>query len=218
VASDGNSLTGRVFVCGVGDHCSMGPSPLRYSFATRIRWIWEHARPHRRSIEIDRPTAVIADAIDHRIQHDFPSPLGSPVVGGWINATDPIEMRLRAFPHGARVGRMRGGGSGDWMKPTLVGTLTGREGTSTLTYVVKANGGAKLAVGTVLLAIALLLVAASSVTSGGAQVALGCLCASAFLGLVFLTFVAQVEQGIQEERFLVAWLAEALEHPEPPVA
>ena len=110
----------------------------------RLRWIRCHAFPTASEEQFDRSVAAVASAIEDNLQTEFPSPIGVPVVAGRLRGGNPVQVELRAFPHGARVGMMRGGNyPGNWMKPSLVGNLVDTGVGSALRYTFDAR--AKLA-------------------------------------------------------------------------
>jgi hypothetical protein len=185
------------------------------SVTFRTKWIWRHARGQRSSMAFDPPPEALVRSMNTAIEREFPSPRGRPVVGGQLRGFDPVHVRLRVFPHGARVGLMRGGNSGDWMKPTLVGTLDGTDRSSILTYRFETRGSpVALACG----AVAFLLVLAAVGTAVSASIhAAGVLIAvAAFVVLCGAILLFQVDQGVREEALLIDWLNRMNDDHQPP--
>ena len=79
--------------------------------------------------------------VTESLQRKFPSPRGVPVFEGVVGRSDPVRLRVRVFPHGARVGLMRATTRERPIKPTLSGTLSHQGGTSTLAYTITSRTG-----------------------------------------------------------------------------
>jgi hypothetical protein len=153
--------------------------------------------------------------MDAAVEHEFPSRRGELAFAGRFVGTDPVRIRVRAFPQGGRAGMVSGNTQGDWMRPTLVGTLDGYNQTSRCTYCVSAAPGEVAALVT-LVAACLSLVSALILALIGVFGSLVCLVVAAFLVLGFATFVSQTEQGIREERLLLEWLTAVERSLAPP--
>jgi len=177
------------------------------SFGDRIRWMRHHLQPLRRTVVISRSLPEVVSYMDAAVEHTFPSPRGEPVFAGRFVGANPVRIRVRAFPHGARVGRLYGGTQGDWMKPALVGGLEGAVGATTLTFSVSAWAGEVAALAS-FTAGCLAILSAVILTLMAASGSLVCLVIGLVLLLGFGTLVAQTEQGIEEERLLLDWLSD----------
>jgi heme A synthase len=106
---------------------------------------------------------------------------------------------------------MHGGNQSDWMKPTLVGTIsTVSDDACLLTYRIRAPG-IWVVRGIVLLAVTSILVAVGLASAGAGAAALIALAVVAGLALVFTSLLLQTDQGIREERLLLDWITAKFE-------
>jgi hypothetical protein len=201
-AKSSNADPDRFRIVELGDHGAMEDDT---SFRARIRWIRDHLHSRRRTAEFRQVVEEVVVRMEEALQHDFPSPRGMPVAAGRFVGTNPVRMRVRFFPRGARVGRLDGRDQFTWMKPALIGQLVGIGGGTTLTYFVSAQDGEVVAAGSLMSAVLSLLVALSLRLSG-ATGSLVCLAAAAVFSFAFCVMVVQAEQGIREERLLLEWL------------
>jgi hypothetical protein len=175
----------------------------------RLLWVIHNARRHRTTIHFQAPAETVAASLSAQLHTDFPSPKGQLVVAGRTLGSDPTDIRLRIFPNGARVGKLRGNTQSDWMKPAVVGTLAPEKGGSGLTYRLDANGIPAF-IGLSALAILGILTALVLALGHRFQPSLVALAVAAFLCVGAAMLVSQADQGIREERLLYEWLLGAL--------
>jgi hypothetical protein len=133
-------------------------NPRSTTFAERAGWIWAHGKRHPIIQNLAAPVADVGPRLFAAIQHEFPSPEGLPIVGGWIDGNDVVAaLRLRAFPFGAKVGRMTNGADrGNQLKPTFHGKLENTSSGSRLTYSITCRMGVYTTLGFGVLAALLL--------------------------------------------------------------
>jgi hypothetical protein len=178
--------------------------------SARIRWIIAHREAPSTRVELTKPEATVTAAITGHLQHRFPSPRGIPVVTGSISDGEPVHLRIRAFPHGARVGIMRGATRERPIKPTLVGSLFAEGGSSVLTYAITSRRPALLALGWGTLTPVLLVAAGLAALASAPVVAWALVALAAYTGVVFASFVVAVDRAREEEAILRSWLDEVL--------
>jgi len=181
------------------------PQHHRPSMASRLGWIVRHVTSQWWDMEVTRPREVAMKSVVDGLQEEFPSPRGVPVFEGEIRGSDPVRLRIRVFPHGARVGMMRLATRERPIKPTLVGTLTDGPGNGTLTYAVTSRTPALVALGSAVLAVVLLIVALAATTTTTWVIAL---VAALCLGGLFASYLAGVPKAQEEEQLLSEWVAE----------
>ena len=190
----------------LGNHVLVRDCP---SFRERVHWIGHHLRPSRRTMVFGRPVDQVVRCMDASVEHHFPSQRGVPTFAGHFVGLDPVRVRVRAFPHGARAGTLYGGTQATWMKPALVGRLEVAGSRTAFRYCVSAAMG-EVAAATMLGAGCLSLLGAVVLALIGVSGSLVCLILAAFFIAGLSTLVAQADQGIREERHLLEWL-EAVE-------
>jgi hypothetical protein len=175
------------------------------SVKDRVTWVLRNAQRHRTIMSFRAPAATVAASLSANLRTEFPSPKVQLVVAGRIVGSDPIRIRLRIFPHGARAGMLRGNDQSNWMKPTVVGRIISQGSTSELSYRLDANG-LPASVGSAVLAILGLLSSLVLAVAGSYQSSLIALAIAAILSGMTLVLVGQADQGIREERLLYEWL------------
>jgi hypothetical protein len=180
--------------------------PDRVSVSARIRWIRTHVASRRQTHKCDRPTNEVATHLRESLNHEFPSPRGQPVIGGRIVGTNPVRIRIRAFPHGARVGLTYGGNRGDWMKPSLVGSVVGESDDSCEVHYHVGSNGVFVALAAVILSVLAVLDAIGLAVFGTWEGALISLGVGVVLAVVFTTLLSQTDQGVREEGLLLRWI------------
>jgi hypothetical protein len=169
-----------------------------------VSWLGRHVVNQRWDVELTRPRETVMGEVTESLQRKFPSPRGVPVFEGVVGRSDPVRLRVRVFPHGARVGLMRATTRERPIKPTLSGTLSHQGAASTLAYTVTSRTGSVVALFSAAAA-AVLLVAA--LVSGGVT-AWVCLALAIAAGGAFASYVAGVPNAEEEEQLLREWVAE----------
>jgi hypothetical protein len=180
-----------------------------------MRWLVGRVSVVRSTQELGRPEQQVVAAVDAGLQHEFPSPHGIPVFKGVIGRSEPLSLRVRVFPHGARVGLMRVATRERPIKPTLVGTITAEGPRSILTYAISSRGAVLLALGYGLIAVVLAVAALVASLAAGTTAAWVCLALAAFAGVVFASYLAGVGKAAEEEELLAEWVATMFGRPRP---
>jgi hypothetical protein len=169
-----------------------------------IRWLGRHVVNQWWDLELTRPRETVMGEVTDSLQRKFPSPRGVPVFEGVVGRSDPVRLRVRAFPHGARVGLMRATTRERPIKPTLSGTLSHEGAASTLGYTVTSRTGSVVALFSAAAAVVLLMAA---LVSGGVT-AWVCLGLAIAAGGAFASYVAGVPNAEEEEQLLRQWVGE----------
>lgn len=158
----------------------------------------------RWDLELTRPRETVMGEVTESLQQKFPSPPGVPVYEGVVGRSDPVRLRVRVFPHGARVGLMRATTRERPIKPTLSGTLSRQGAVSTLAYTITSRTGSVVALFSAVAAVVLLMAA---LVSGGVT-AWVCLALAIAAAGAFASYVAGVPNAEGEEQLLREWVAE----------
>jgi hypothetical protein len=173
----------------------------------RLHWVTQHAGRDWKSCQVETGVSSVAAAIERNLQHDFPSVAGVPVIAGRLWGSNPVQVELRAFPRGARIGKMKGGQApGNWFKPTLVGRLTEADAKTTFRYRIDTQGVSLLVL--ILTAAGLLGLLCAIPVAIVASLASAEVIAIASIFVLWWCFVVmtQVERGMQEEAILQSWV------------
>jgi hypothetical protein len=169
-----------------------------------IHWLGGHVVNQWWDVELTRPRETVMGEVTDSLQRKFPSPRGVPVFEGVVSGSDPVRLRVRAFPHGARVGLMRATTRERPIKPTLSGTLSHQGPASTLAYTVTSRTGSVVALFSAAVAVVLLIAA---LVSGGVT-AWVCLALAIAAGGAFASYLAGVPNAEEEEQQLREWVRE----------
>jgi hypothetical protein len=180
----------------------------------RWHWMIGQVRPRWSTRQLAGPEGQVLAAVEQSLQHEFPSPHGHPVFKGVVRRSRPIRLRIRVFPHGARVGLMRVATRDRPIKPTLVGALSADGPGCTLTYAISSRTEVLLALGSggltiVLLAAAVVAALAASTTTAWVLLAL-----AAFAGVIFADYLSGVDRAREEQVLLEGWAADRFGRPQ----
>jgi len=180
---------------------------VRHSRQERAEWTLQLFRPRRHSMEFGRSLSVVIETMNAALQHEFPSPPGKSVVAGTIRGSNPVRMKLRSFPQGAKVGYLNRRDRGDLLQPFLVGELHEEGAGSRFNYRISTLGSIYLLPAFFVAGLGLLIASIVVFATGPASVA-------APLLVVGVAFVAgsileslSVEAEMSKELLLLDWLA-----------
>jgi hypothetical protein len=180
---------------------------VRHSRRERAEWTLQLLHPRRDSMEFGRSLSVVVETMNAAVQHEFPSPPGKSVVAGTIRGSNPVRVKLRSFPQGARVGYLNRRDRGDWLQPFLVGELHEESGASRFNYRITTLGWVYSLPAFFLAGLGLLIASIVVFATGPASVAVPLLVIGmAFVvGSIFESLT--VENEMSKEQLLLDWLA-----------